>query len=309
MSELSSNAGVSIVIPHYGDPSVGRALVGSLLAQPTRRPVEIIVVDDNYPEPFPELDQPSCTVLRRETNGGFGITVNTGAAAAIHPLLLILNSDLTLGPSFIEDLCEGAQPWMPAVAGPTIVDPKGVVQQITRRFPTITSSALAALTPAARLRDRRFWQRAIGCVPVAANTPVTICDWFWGAAMLIPTEEFRRLGGFDERFFMNSEEVDLQRRAQAIGMPSVVLNELRAEHAGAGSSDQSKRLAWLMEGEWLYHSKWNGRFHARLFQVALFAIALINLAWNSLRSIAGRPTRPLETFRRFANAIRHASHR
>lgn len=307
MEDHIASSGVSIVIPHYGDPSLSRDLIDALRGQSTERPLQIIVVDDHFPVPFPDLDISGFEVVRRNANGGFGATVNTGARLAVHPLLLILNSDLTIGPDFVEELCSGAAPWMPAIVSPTVVDHDGASQYTGRRFPTISGSAIASLVPLARWRNGVRWHRAVGHEIPDPSSDAMICDWFVGAVILMPTEEFHRLGGFDERFYMNSEEVDLQRRARQFNLPSVVLSRVTVEHVGGGSSDDAKRFLWLMQGEWRYRMKWNGSAGARTFQATLVGTCVINLIWNSARALLGRPTHPIRTFRDSVGAVLRAS--
>ena len=298
--------GVSIVIPHYGDPSLAIALLADLDVQRTTRPLQIIVADDHSPEPFPTETLVSCQLVRRESNGGFGAAVNAGAAVALHPLLLILNSDLRVGPGFIDDLCREAVPWMPAIIGPALLDEHGSVTHSARRFPRLRSSAIAVLVPLARWRHTDRWHRAVGHLTPAPVKGATVCDWVEGAALLMPTVLFRELGGFDERFFMYSEEVDLQTRARLLGIPSVVLGDVSAVHSGGGSSDITKRFAWLVQGEWIYAEKWRGRRAARRYQAAMLGAFLINLFWNSFRSALGRDSQPLATFAQNSRAVRQA---
>ena len=61
--------GVSIVIPHYGKPELASALVQQLSKQSYKGEIEIIVVDDCSPIPYPASRL--CKVIKRETNGGF----------------------------------------------------------------------------------------------------------------------------------------------------------------------------------------------------------------------------------------------
>ena len=307
MSNISPTAGVSGEIPHYGDPALSQHLIDALRMQTTERPLQIIIVDDHHPTPYPDPNLPGIQVVRRDVNGGFGSTVNTGAAYAQHPLLLILNSDLTIGVTFIEELCRAAEKWLPAIVSPTVVDGNGSNQYVGRMFPTITRSVIAGLVPLARWRDDARWHRAVGHEIPDPPTEATICDWFIGAVILMPTKAFHQLGGFDERFYMNSEEVDLQRRAREINLPSVVLADVTVEHVGGGSSDDARRFLWLMQGEWRYRTKWEGKFRARSFQAAMLGVTVINLVWNSVRSLFGRPTRPLQTFQRGASAIIRSS--
>ena len=107
-----------------------------------------------------------------------------------------------------------------------------------------------------------------------------------------PLAEFRAVGGFDERFFMNSEEVDLQRRLRLRGVPSVALRSPTVVHAGGGSSPSAQRRAWLVDGSLRYADKWGSR---RRLQAALLAATGANLAVNALRWLAPRDVEPWRT--------------
>jgi N-acetylglucosaminyl-diphospho-decaprenol L-rhamnosyltransferase len=117
----------------------------------------------------------------------------------------------------------------------------------------------------------------------------TVVDWAVAAALLLPLDEFRAVGGFDERYFMNSEEIDLQRRLRDRGVPSVVLGQPTVRHTGGGSSDPAKRRQWLVGSRLEYADKWGGR---RRLQAALAAATAANLVWNTGRRVAGRDVGP-----------------
>jgi len=290
--------GVSVVVPHYGDPAPALALLDALRTQVDAPPLQLIVVDDASPEPFP--DAAGATVLRRETNGGFGAAVNTGAAAASQDRLLVLNSDLQLEPTFVSSLVAAASPWPRAVVGPMVVGLDGATQWSGRRWPRTRHHIVEWLTPLARFRTRLH--EAVGhdtrCVP-GAVLPV---DWVLGAALLLPVDAFRAIGGFDEQYFMNVEEVDLQRRLTAAGVPSVFLGTVQVRHEGGGSSDSAQRVRWVTQARIRYAEKWGE--HPGLLRSGLRAASAVNLAFNAGRRILGRQVRPLETYRRELAAIR-----
>ncbi|MDO4718422.1 MAG: glycosyltransferase family 2 protein [Propionibacteriaceae bacterium] len=278
---------ISVVIPHYGDPETTMPLVRALLPQ---RPHQLIVSDDCSPVPFPQTE--GVQVIRRERNGGFGSAVNTGAAAATGDWLLVLNSDLEVSPSFLTDLVEAATPWMPAVIGPRVLDPDGRPAFTARRFPAVSHQVIEWLTPLARFRDTRWWHRGVGHEPVR-DAPMPT-DWLVGAALLLPLDCFREVGGFDEGYFMNVEEVDLQRRLARLGVPRVWLPQPRVVHEGGGSSDPERQREWLMSSRLRYVGIWGGR---RRLQAALTAAAAANLLWNTVRAGLGRQVAPIRTAR------------
>jgi len=282
---------MTAVIPHYGSPTTPVPLLRMLLAQEGAPPLELVLVDDASSEPFPGLD--GVRVVRRAANGGFGAAVNTGARVATGDLLLVLNSDLAIGEHFVRDLVDAARPWQPAAVSPRVVDDHDVEAWTGRRFPRVHHQATEWLVPLARWRDRSWWHRAVGH-DLTARGADAVVDWVVAAALLLPLDDFRAVGGFDERYFMNSEEIDLQRRLRDRGVPSVVLHHPTVRHTGGGSSDPAKRRQWLVCSRLAYADKWGGR---RRLQAALAAATAANLAWNTGRRLAGRPVAPLRTAR------------
>lgn len=290
---------VSVVIPHYGDPEAPLALLAQLARQ-TAPATEIIVADDCSPTPF-ELPpgflsgSAPVTVVRRERNGGFGAACNTGAAAATGDLLLFLNSDLTIADDFLANFLDAAAPWMPAVAGPRITSPDGHDAWSARHFPTPLHNTVEWLTPLVRWRDTSLLHEGVGHDTRAASaTTATPTDWLVGAVLLLPRKDFLAVGGFDERYHMNSEEVDLQRQLAERGLPRVYLPGVSVEHIGGGSSDAERRIDWVVTSRLRYFDKWGGLNRMR---VGMTAATLVNGSLDAARKLAGRNVTPLATTR------------
>lgn len=277
---------VSVVIPHYGDPAPTLALIETLTPQCS----QVVVSDDRSPIPFPDTE--GVTVVRRSENGGFGRACNSGAAAATGELLLFLNSDADVGPTFVPDLVAAAAPWQPCVAGPATSN--GTTLETTARFfPGITEHIVEWLVPLARFHGRPWMERLMkhDASALRATDPHPT-DWVVGAAMLIPRVSFESVGGFDENFYMNSEEVDLQRRLADIGVPAIYIPTVRMIHVGGGSSDSAKRIKWVTDSRMLYSTKWGGR---RRLRAGLTAATIVNLAWNlGRRLLRHKQVRPIE---------------
>lgn len=289
----SSRADVTVVIPHYGDPANAVAVVSRLRRQ-RGVALEIVVVDDASPEAMPELD--GVVVARRERNGGFGAAVNSGVALATAPLALILNSDLDIDDTFVADLLAAAQPWQPAVVAPALVSDTGETQWSGRRFPTTAQQCVEWLTPLARFRDRAWWHAGVGHDLAATPGETVAVDWLVGAALLLPTELFREAGGFDERFHMNSEEVDLQLRLARAGVPRVYAGAVQVRHEGGGSSASERRRQWVVTSRIRYARKWHGEGGATRLRAALALASLVNLTVNAVRQLSGTEIDAWRTF-------------
>ncbi|MDY3677854.1 MAG: glycosyltransferase family 2 protein [Actinomyces urogenitalis] len=294
---------VSVIIPFHGDPAPTVRLVRALQAGHPAHLSEVIISDDCSPTPFPQTD--GVMVVRRPENGGFARAVNSGASRATGDLLLVLNSDLALAPGFIDRLIARSAAWMPAVVTVPLKDPAGRTGHAGRHFPRTLHYVSEWLLPLARLHHLRPVQEAIGHDTLADGSHDETADWVVGALMLVPRTAFLAVGGMDERFYMNSEEVDLQRRLREIGVPSVVLGGEHAEHEGGGSSEPGHRAGWMLDGRRRYERKWRGRRGLLALESGMLSASCVNLVWNTFRAALGRQTSPVETARTQYSLVRH----
>lgn len=295
-----STRSVSVVVPHYGDPAHGQRLAEQLLAQRGLDDIEVIVVDDGSPLPYPDSDDERVRVVRCEANGGFGSAVNAGAAHAQHPWLLVLNSDVSLARTDVARLVDAAPAG--SLVGPS-VRTSGGVEAVGRTWPRPTSIGLAKVHILQRFHSRRWYLRAIGVDVRPRPGTTTPVDWVAGVAMLLPTDLFRTVGGFDQRYFMYCEETDLQRRLAEHGAGRFLIGEVEVEHLGGASSDPARVEAWLVASQLAYAHKWGGLAATR---AAVAGAALVNLVTDGARRVARRPTQPWVDARRVFASLRSA---
>lgn len=82
----------SVVIPTYNRPEFTTRAIQSCLAQ-SKRPLEVIVVDDHSPQPFAWKGDPIVRVVRHEANFGGGRARNTGIDLGTGDFICFLDSD------------------------------------------------------------------------------------------------------------------------------------------------------------------------------------------------------------------------
>lgn len=296
MAAAAELPAVTVVVPFYGDPAPVMALVDELLASAPSCLEAIVISDDCSPVPFGSTygsgddSSPRVTVVRRERNGGFGAAVNTGLSEVKTPLALVLNSDLVITGGQITQLLTYLRGWHPVVASPAVMHPDGTEQWVGRVFPTVGHQVIEWLSPLARWRHLPVLHRAVGHDLRSAVAPA-ICpvDWVMGAAMLLPVEQVRAVGGFDESFHMNCEEVDLQRRLRQLGVASVVVPQVQVTHIGGGSSEDSVRRQWLVDARFRYAQKWGS---PRVLRFALRAATGVNFLVNQVRRVRNHDVDP-----------------
>lgn len=210
--------------------------------------------------------------LRRNIeNQGFARACNQGAAGGTADLLLFLNPDTVLT---VDSLCRPlafmAQPENANVGiiGIQLLDGQGRVSPSCSRFPT-TGRVLSGI-----FGIDRIYPSAAQRMDDWNHADSRAVDQVMGAFFLIRRELFESLGGFDERFFVYFEEVDLSFRARGFGYSSYYLSDCRAFHKGGGSSEQvkAKRLFYSLKSRILYSFKHFGIFQATLVLLATLLI-------------------------------------
>lgn len=293
---------VSVVIPFYGDPQATMPVIDFLLDDGLPAS-QIIVTDDESPRPFP-TDYRGVTVTRRTRNGGFGAAVNAGAALVSTPLILILNSDVQLPHGFIRDFVDLSAPWMPAITGPRMVDEDGNESFSARRFQQPRHHIVEWLSPLVRLRHLPALHRAVGHDLSAVGEEDTPVDWLVGACLLVPTDWFHAVGGFDESYHMNSEEVDLQMRFSLLGLPRVRIGRITLVHEGGGSTDSTLRTLWVTRSRFVYARKWT---NPTVLRLGLTAASAANAVVNAARRLRNPAVTPFTTLREELSLISQAS--
>ncbi|MGD0714854.1 MAG: glycosyltransferase family 2 protein [Gaiellaceae bacterium] len=210
---------------------------------------EIIVVNTRNTDPRGIVSQSPRTKLIESRNDGFGAANNRGAGEASGNVLFLLNSDAELAGAGIDD----------------------AVASFGR------SPELGLLVPRLELPDGSPQTDTFGPMPTVLGTLLRLpgrstsrhIRWVTAAALFIPRNLFERLGGFDERFFMYFEDVDLGARATAAGYRAAYFPGLRVlHHGGASSGGKRARTALYAQSQTHFFRKHYGRRAAWIIEVA-----------------------------------------
>ena len=220
---------LTIVVVTYNSAPVVRDLLDSIPAGLGPLRAEVIVVDNGSQDGTPDLLEPrsDCTVVR-STNTGYAGGINLGAArGSSTPALLILNPDVRLEPGSVQPMLEALDQPGVHIACPRVHNPDGGLELSLRRRPTI----LRALG-LGRL-GRPILSEYV-TEPEAYQTTHDV-DWALGAALLVSRHCFDALGGWDESYFLYSEETDFCLRANDLGMRTRYVADSSVMHIGGAS--------------------------------------------------------------------------
>lgn len=233
--------------------------------------IRIIVVDNASTDGSEKavVDHPNVKLIRSNENLGFGKACNLGAKHADGDFLLFLNPDASVFPDTLDKALAFMQNPRHAdigICGVQLMDETGHVARSCSRFPTPLGFVVHALG-----LDRIFPRLGHSMVDWPHDETREV-DQVIGAFFLVRRPLFENLKGFDEKFFVYYEEVDLSKRARDIGWRSVYLADAQAFHAGGGTSNQVKarRLFYSLRSRLLYAHK-----HFRLSGFALTCFATL----------------------------------
>ena len=296
---------VSVIVVTYDGRDLLRRCLAALAADaPHEATRELIVVDQASSDgtgSWLQAEHPDVRLVPLERNVGFGAGNNRGAALAGGRWLLLLNSDCFVDPGAIDELVrfgEGA-PEIGIVA-PRLRWPDGSLQRSCRRFPSPYRIATEYLY-LRKLAPRSAALNGFYCGEFAHDAPRRV-DWLTGACLLVRRELYERLGGFDESFFMYSEEVDLCRRALDLGFETWFDPVAGATHVWGGTAkrDPGPALRENVRSQLRYLDRHDGRAAAE----AARGVMLAGLALRAPRSRSHRAAASWLARRRVAGLLR-----
>ena len=264
------------------------------LAASTRRPIELVVVDNEGAGETGVLVKeawPGATVITNAANRGFAAAVNQGIGASRGRCVLLLNPDAELEGDALERLWEALQNLkMAGVAAPRLLDEDGRPVLSCYPFPTLASVAwrhlqiyrIAPDTVLGRYRRRALSLGAVSPFPV---------DWAQGACLLIRRDVLERVGPLDERFFLYCEEVDLCQRAAEAGWLTYFVPKALVRHAEGSSSRQvvPLKLASHYFSIVLYFDKHRGALQTTLLRGLLLVDLGLRMVFRLVGLALGRP--------------------
>ena len=271
----------AVIVTYQSARTIGRALAAARRCHDAGL-LDLVVVDNASRDATPEIlarEAGWARVVLEATNHGFGRGCNVGLAHVHSPYTLFLNPDAAIEPDALRTMLA----FMESRPGAGIVGPAtlcGDDQQLqpSGPYPTPWSIVHDAMPLLAR-------PSATPIVPGAAPMRT---GWVCGAILMIRSALLRELGGFDPRFFLYWEEIDLCLRAERAGFENWVLGGALARHVVGASSSGGPRVGASVarhyyQSRYYYMAKHHGWLAATAAEIAEFALLGIKSFFDALR--------------------------
>lgn len=226
---------LSLSIVSHGHARFVKELLSDLRALGWRSATYEILLTFNVPEnrTFVEnyADLPIRTIVN-ERPAGFGANQNAAFQKSHGRFFVIVNPDIRIAQLDLNALLAPLEHSLVAACAPLVVSSDGAIQDSSRRFPTIIGLACRILS------GRRGAEYSIGKEPIRV-------DWVAGMFVVFSRQAYEQVGGFDERYFMYFEDVDICARLRRAGLQIVLQPSTSVIHDAQRASHRSPvHLRW-----------------------------------------------------------------
>jgi GT2 family glycosyltransferase len=242
---------LSIIIVNYFTSGYLKKCLKTLYAHTKSLKFEVIIVDNSMsPNEHLKLRKleklyGSLTIIANTKNSGFGSANNLGAKYAKAKYLLLLNPDTEIVDDSVLKLLKFLKFHQEIGALTSLLyqkDKKTLQRAFFGKFQNLSS-----------LTIRRYNYQKVDMSREFFYTNIVT-----GAALMIKNSLYKKLGGFDERFFMYLEDDDLCKRISDLGYKNAVLNTAKIIHFEGASTTKKTRSKYYFESQKLFFKKHNG---------------------------------------------------
>ena len=245
----------AIVVTYESEDTIKDCLDSLISERDYGVTTEIVVVDNSSTDgtrKIIEVQYPDVNLIKSDRNIGYGSACNLGARWAKTDYLLFLNPDIIIHGGAIQRMVRFLDKNRDvAIVGGWLEDERGIPNYSFRRYPTLALSLFHRESPLRVLLNRFGISGGYITHLEPPDKPIEV-DWVLGAVLMIRREVFEKLGGFDERFFLYQEDVDLCYRAKSAGWGVYHLPDVRILHYFEHSTRKRPYLRLLMKHRSLY---------------------------------------------------------
>ncbi len=263
---------------------------------------EVIIVDNDSPDNSveiirdkflskPEIASKTKLILTGQ-NAGYGSGHNVALRQSKGDYLLILNTDIKLEPDNLQRMVQFMES-RPDVGGATckLVMGNGEIDKASRRSEPDLVKSFFRLFGLQKLFPKWFGGYNLMNTDPDMESPIDTCS---GAYLMMSRAAYEATKGFDERYFMFGEDIDLCRSIREAGFkvwwyPNTVCHHYRGQST---KKTPQKMLYAFYDAMWIYYKKWYSRKYYHMLDplvyLGVWSLYCLKSFMNMLRPQAKR---------------------
>jgi len=275
---------LSVVIVTYKSKEFILRCIRSIYEAAQELSLEIIIVDNASEDGVSDLvraEFPDAIMIENKKNEGFARGVNQGASMAAGHYLCILNPDTQLYPETLKILLDFLEKYpMDCIVGPHTVDESGKSNPSCRSLPHIVNIIkypISLLLRGSQLKKPRrylldIWNQSETIDSIKYNGYIT------GTCFITRLNFFKKMGGFDERYFLYCEDADFGLRIAQGGYHAFLISEASMIHFAGRSAYQNPLPQLYFVEAYLHYIHKNFTFFHRVANKTCFFFLVIGWA-------------------------------
>ena len=273
---------LSIIIINWNSCAYLRECLKSLGGNGNDLMQEILVIDNASHDGSAQMvaaEFPCVTFIQSDRNLGFSGGNNCAERQAKGDFLLFLNPDTIVEGDALGKLVQTLR-WLPdaGIVGARLLNGDRTLQtSCVQSFPTVINQVLDCELLRRWFPCSSLWGMAALFGDSLEPVPVEAIS---GACLMIKREVFERLGGFDERYFMYSEDIDLGFKVHQAGYKCYHVPAATVIHHGGGCSRNARSAfsnVMIRESVYRFMHLHRGRLAAGCFRLSIGISALLRL--------------------------------
>jgi GT2 family glycosyltransferase len=297
---------ISIIIVNWKVKDLLSDCLHSIFSYPQGKELEVIVIDNSSRDGSVDMvkrEFPQAKLIANKENYGFAKACNQGIGIARGRYLFFLNPDSELTPGVCNHIVDfmDSHPDV-GIGGCLLYYPDGTTQTSLYRFTSIANSFVRA-SLLYFLLPRNHLTAPLFCDYLRPGEPA---DRVCGGAMVVRRDVLDQVGGFDESFFLYSEDEELSYRAARQGWKTSPIPDTRVIHHHNQSGMKNVRAAiyFSYRGQFLFYRKFHPLLKVILFRVIQFmGVSIRSLFWFLRAIVASREHTANQKFKGYLSLL------
>lgn len=291
---------LSIIFVCYNSKDVLDVALEAVFKSETNYSYEVIIVDNASPDGGVEMVKEKylsrleiaakTKLILNDSNQGFGIGNNLGMKQAIGDYILLLNTDTKVDPDNFQVMIDFMKS-RSDVGGATckLVKADGNLDLAARRSEPDLIKSFFKLFGLQQLFPKWFGGYNMLDKDPSHESELEACS---GAYLMMSRAAYEKVGGFDERFFMYGEDLDLCRRIREAGFKIWWYPKTSCIHYRGQSTKRTpqKMLFAFYDAMWIYYKKWYSKRYFYLMDPFVFVGTRLLYYFKTIKNILQNKT-------------------